>query len=241
MITWIKKLSSRLSKDGNFFFEIEKLTGIRPLKADPYKLALRHSSATTNLQGQKINNQRLEYLGDAILGAIVAHYLYEKYPAAGEGFLTNMRSKIVSRKNLNNVAVQIGLHKHIVKKTTGKTQAKSINGDAMEALIGAVYLDRGYRACEKFVIEKLLQEEVDLASLENRIASHKGAILEWAQKNRETIAFKMTGCWGESHARRYEICISMGDKILSTGRGSSKKKAEEEAARIAYKIVKANA
>ena len=103
MITWIKKLSSRLQKDGNFFFEIEKLTGIWPNKAAPYKLALRHSSATTNQQGQKINNQRLEYLGDAILGAIVAHYLYDKYPTAGEGFLTNMRSKIVSRKNLNHV------------------------------------------------------------------------------------------------------------------------------------------
>ena len=136
------------------------------------------------------------------------------------------------------LAVQIGLHKHIVKKTTGKTQAKSINGDAMEALIGAVYLDKGYKHCEKFVIEKLLQEEVDIQSLEKRIASHKGALLEWGQKNRESISFKMTGCWGESHARKYEICVMMNTDIISTGRGSSKKKAEEEAARIAYKIIK---
>lgn len=241
MIDLIKRLSSRLNKDGNFFFEIEKLTGFLPKKAAPYKLALRHSSATTSLQGEKINNQRLEYLGDAVLGAVVAHYLYDKYPRAGEGFLTNMRSKIVSRKNLNHIAVQIGLHKLVVKKTSGKTQAKSIYGDAMEALIGAIYIDRGYNYCKRFIIEKLLQEEIDVQSLERRIASHKGALLEWGQKNRRPINFKMTGCWGESHARKYEICVTMDGKILSTGKGSSKKKAEEEAARIAYKIVKQEA
>ena len=176
---WIKKLSSLLKKDGNFFFEIEKLTGSLPKKAAPYKLALRHSSASQKWQGTKLNNQRLEFLGDAILGAVVADYLYQKYPKAGEGFLTNMRSKIVSRKNLNSLAVNIGLHKLIVKKTTGKTQAKSINGDAMEALIGALYIDLGYKSCQKFIVEKLLTLELDLQSLEKRISSHKGALLEW--------------------------------------------------------------
>lgn len=235
MIYWIKKLSSLLNKDGDFFFEIEKLTGALPRKAAPYKLALRHSSASQKWRGTKLNNQRLEFLGDAILGAVVADYLYEKYPKAGEGFLTNMRSKIVSRKNLNSLAVQIGLHKLIVKKTTGKTQAKSINGDAMEALIGALYIDQGYKSCQTFIVQKLLIIELDLRSLEKRITSHKGVLLEWGQKNKEHISFKMTGCWGESHARKYEICILQDGKIISTGRGSSKKRAEEEAAKIAWK------
>lgn len=241
MIAWIKKLSSRFKNSGNFFFEIESLSGVKPKHPDHYKLALRHSSASTNQQGEKLNNQRLEYLGDAILGAIVADYLYEKYPKAGEGFLTNMRSKIVSRKNLNHVAVQLGLHKLVVKKTSGKTQAKSIYGDAMEALIGAVYLDRGYQCCKDFVIDKILHERIDIESLERRIASHKGALLEWSQKNRQPVSFKMTGCWGESHARKYEICVTLNSEIISTGKGSSKKKAEEEAARIAYKLVNARA
>tara|TARA_R110002096_G_scaffold386418_2_gene580336 strand:+ start:36931 stop:37650 length:720 start_codon:yes stop_codon:yes gene_type:complete len=232
---WIKKLSSLLKKDGNFFFEIEKLTGSLPKKAAPYKLALRHSSASQKWQGTKLNNQRLEFLGDAILGAVVADYLYQKYPKAGEGFLTNMRSKIVSRKNLNSLAVNIGLHKLIVKKTTGKTQAKSINGDAMEALIGALYIDLGYKSCQKFIVEKLLTLELDLQSLEKRISSHKGALLEWGQKNKEFISFKMTGCWGESHARKYEICVLHDGKIISRGGGSSKKRAEEEAAKTAWK------
>jgi ribonuclease-3 len=240
MIDWIKKISSHFVKGGSFFFEIEELVGVRPKKSDPYKLALRHSSASTNEQGEKINNQRLEYLGDAILGAVVADYLYEHYPRAGEGFLTNMRSKIVSRKNLNQVAIQIGLHKMVVKKTSGKTQAKSIYGDAMEALIGAIYLDRGYQSCKNFIIDKILLEKIDIKSLERRIASHKGALLEWGQKNRQPISFKMTGCWGESHARRYEICVTLNGEIMSTGKGSSKKKAEEEAARMAYKKVKVN-
>lgn len=238
MIDWIKRFRSLLSEDGDFFFEIKDLIGFLPKKSSPYKLALRHSSVSTNLKGAKLNNQRLEFLGDAVLGAVVADYLYLKYPHAGEGFLTNMRSKIVSRKNLNHIAIQTGLHKKVLKKTTGKTQAKSIYGDAMEALIGAIYVDRGYAYCQRFIVEKLLQEEIDIPSLEKRIASHKGALLEWGQKHRQTVDFNMTGCWGESHARKYEICVSIGREIISTGKGSSKKKAEEEAAKIAYRKVR---
>ncbi|MEQ9261990.1 MAG: ribonuclease III [Owenweeksia sp.] len=237
MIKWFKKISSRFKKDGNFFFDIEKVTGFKPRSSGFYELALRHSSASRENKGRKFNNQRLEFLGDAILGAVVANYLYEQYPKAGEGFLTSMRSKIVSRKHMNQLAIQIGLHKMLVKKTPRNTHAKSIYGDAIEALIGAIYLDRGYRDCQTFIEEKVLKQQVDLKKLEHRIASHKGALLEWGQKNKRQIVFDVTGCWGESHARKYEITILLDGKALSTGKGTSKKRAEEEAARLAYQAI----
>ncbi|MGB0176445.1 MAG: ribonuclease III [Owenweeksia sp.] len=237
MIKWFKKISSRFKKDGNFFFEIEKVTGFRPRTESYYELAFRHSSASRQNRGRKFNNQRLEFLGDAILGAVVANFLYEQYPKAGEGFLTSMRSKIVSRKHMNQLAIQIGLHKMLVKKTPRNTQAKSIYGDAIEALIGAIYLDRGYEACQLFIEEKVLKQHVDLKRLENRIASHKGALLEWGQKNKHQIVFDVTGCWGESHARKYEITVILDGKAIGTGKGTSKKRAEEEAARLAYQSI----
>ncbi len=237
MIKWFKKISSRFQKDGNFFFEIEKITGFRPRSEAYYELALRHSSASRENRGRKVNNQRLEFLGDAVLGAVVADFLYDQYPAAGEGFLTSMRSKIVSRKHMNQLAIQIGLHKMLVKKTPRNTHAKSIYGDAIEALIGAIYLDRGYDACKTFIEERVLRQQVDLERLENRIASHKGALLEWGQKNKRQIVFEVTGCWGESHARKYEITVLLDGEALGTGKGTSKKRAEEEAARLAYQTI----
>lgn len=234
MIRWLKRWSSRPERGGDFFFEIEKITGIRPRQQGYYELAFRHSSVSKENRGRKLNNQRLEFLGDAVLGAVVADFLYEHYPKAGEGFLTSMRSKIVSRKHMNQLAIHIGLHKMLVKRTPKKTHAKSIYGDAIEALIGAIYLDRGYSACQKFIQERILRDHVDLIRLESRIASHKGALLEWGQKNKRSVIFEVTGCWGESHARKYEITVRLDGKEMSRGKGSSKKRAEEEAARQAY-------
>lgn len=238
MINWLTRLSSLFRKEsGNFFFEIKQLTGFEPLAEEHYKLALRHSSASREAKGARLNNQRLEYLGDAILGAIVADFLYQKYAESGEGFLTSMRSKIVSRRHLNQLGIKMGLNKMVVKRTSRTVNAKSIYGDALEALIGAVYLDRGFEDTRKFVLDKIINVHVDLDALENRIASHKGAILEWGQKNKKEVAFEITGCWGESHARKYEISLKIEGDVVSTGSGSSKKKAEEEAAKLAYKKI----
>lgn len=237
MINWFKKLSSHFNKDGNFFLEIKRITGFPPKNEDHYKLAFRHSSASRENAGARLNNQRLEYLGDAVLGAVVADFLYDKYPGRGEGFLTSMRSKIVSRKHLNQVGMKMGLNKLVVKKTARTAHAKSIYGDALEALIGALYLDRGYESCKIFILNNLVEQHIDLNTLENRIASHKGALLEWGQKNKQTITFEITGCWGESHSRKYEVTLKINGEMISTGSGTSKKKAEEEASRIAYKQI----
>lgn len=237
MFNWLRKLSSHFKKDGNFFLELRELTGIIPKNEEYYKLALRHSSASHEGAGSRINNQRLEYLGDAILGAVVADFLYENYPKRGEGFLTSMRSKIVSRKHLNQLGLELNLHKLVVKRTARTAHAKSIYGDALEALLGALYLDKGYEETKKFIIERIILTLMDLDSMESRIASHKGAILEWGQKSKKSIRFDITGCWGESHLRRYEITLIVDNEAISTGNGSSKKKAEEEASRIAYKQI----
>lgn len=178
MFRWLKKISSHFAKNGNFFLSIKELTGANPQNEDLYKLAFRHSSATHKARGVRQNNQRLEFLGDAILSAVVAEHLYRIYPNEGEGFLTNMRSKIVSRKHLNQVGIKLGLNKLVVKKTNRTIQAKSIYGDALEALIGALYLDKGYEPCRAFVEQKILSDSVDLKVMESRIASHKGALLE---------------------------------------------------------------
>lgn len=215
--------------------EIKELTGFPPKDEEHYKLALRHSSASHESEGKRINNQRLEYLGDAILGSIVADFLYDSYPKRGEGFLTSMRSKIVSRKHLNQLGLKLKLHKMVVKRTARTGHAKSIYGDALEALIGAIYLDRGYEDTRHFVVQKIVLVLMDLDALESRIASHKGAILEWGQKNKKNVNFEISGCWGESHSRKFEITLKVNNEIVSTGNGSSKKKAEEEASRIAYK------
>lgn len=241
MFNWIKKLGSRHGNDGNFFFEIKSITGFKPRDPEIYKLALRHSSATREDNGLKLNNQRLEYLGDAILGAVVAEFLYDKYKENDEGFLTNMRSKIVSRRHLNQLGIQLGLHKMVIKKTPRAGNSKSIYGDALEALIGAVYLDRGFGPCKSFILDKLLLGEIDIEAITKRIASHKSALLEWSQKYKKKVSFEMTGSWGESHAKKYEVSLLVNDKLISKGTGSSKKKAEEEASRIAYKkLAKAN-
>ncbi len=155
MLNWLKKLSSHFKKDGNFFLELRELTGIIPKNEEFYKLALRHSSASHESTGSRMNNQRLEYLGDAILGAAVADFLYESYPNRSEGFLTSMRSKIVSRKHLNQLGLQLNLHKLVVKRTARTAHAKSIYGDALEALLGALYLDKGYEETKKLFALRL--------------------------------------------------------------------------------------
>ena len=235
MLSWFRKWHSRFSKNGELFSMLEDIIGVFPINESFYHLAFRHSSASRSLGGQRMNNQRLEFLGDALLGAIVADFLYSKYPESPEGFLTNMRSKIVSRKHLNHIALKLNLHKLVVKKTARGVQAKSIYGDTLEALIGAVYLDLGYEPCRNFVLDRIINSHIDLSAIEERIASHKGAILEWGQKNKRRVSFELTGCYGKSHARQYEISLFIDDELMGTGKGSSKKKAEEDASRAVYK------
>lgn len=234
---WIKKLNSRLPSGGNFSFTISRITGFKPKEVSLYELAFVHSSVSLEKNGQRLNYERLEFLGDALLGAIVAHHLYQQFPTREEGFLTSMRSKIVSRKNLNDLALQLGIHKLVKQKQTGATKAKSINGDVLEALVGAVFLDLGYKACQRFIEQKIFKQLIDLNQLQSSVISHKSELLEWAAKNRQSLKFRMVAERGKSHAREYEIEVICNGEVMGKAVASSKKKAEEIAASAAYKAL----
>jgi ribonuclease-3 len=234
---WFKKINSLLFTGGNFSLKISAVIGFKPNNTALYQMAFTHSSMAIELNGQRYNNERLEFLGDAILGAIVADYLFQKYPNEEEGFLTHLRSKIVSRKNLNKLALKLGLN-HIVEfNNTGASTPNSIFGDAFEALIGALYLDLGYGKCKRFIETRILEELLNIEKLNKEIASHKSALLEWAAKNKHALFFKLEAESGESHARRYEISLWVNGQQCSSGQASSKKRAEEDAAEKGYKAL----
>lgn len=222
------------AKDQRFREKIEEIIKQKPRELNWYRQAFIHSSATREHNGKKINNERLEFLGDAVIGMVITEILFKKYPNSGEGFLTTMRSKMVSRKSLNQVAERLGIPAMIEHRQSGKTKAKSINGDALEALVGAIFMDRGYRAACQF-IERLLKEDIyNLKKLREQVVSHKSVLLEWAAKNRQNLSFKLTNASGESHQMLYEVSVMCNGKAMSSGCGSSKKKAEEAAARNFY-------
>jgi len=203
-----------------------------------YKLALSHASvARTNPNGFKESNERLEYLGDAILGAIIADYLFKKFPYKEEGFLTETRSRLVSREALNLLARRIGLDNLVIYDTRRKssTSFKYLYGDAMEALVGAIYLDRGFYFCQKVVI-KLIESHFDLEEILRTTKNFKSKLIEWSQKNGHSIRFETFQNKGENHSRQFKVRLLVNEQEISTGTGYSKKKAEQDAARRACEI-----
>lgn len=211
------------------------MLGFLPRKVSPYKLAFLPKSALLNQPGPaSINNERLEYLGDAVLDSIVADYLFRKYPHADEGFMTKVRARIVKRKNLDYLATQIRIPSMIRHGVLPGNKAKHIYGNALEALVGAIYLDRGYRHARKFFLKRVLEKHIDLALLIEKDPDYKSRIIEWAQKSRIEVLFESL----EEHTsgQKYPTfisTISLGGEKKGTGRGSAKKEAEQRAAREA--------
>ena len=230
MAAIFSKTHSRLFYGGNFFWSLYRRTRCFPVRLSLYKLAFTHSSATPARAGSHHSNERLEFLGDAILGSIVAAYLYRQYPAHSEGFLTSMRSKIVSRSQLNKLAGHLQLPPLIRQSQKSNSQAKSIAGNTLEALVGAIYLDRGYKTCRWFVEKRLLAPYIQLSELSRQTASSKSALLEWAAKEKRTVRFNKLEEKGKSHERLYEMAVFLDETLLARGQARSKKKAEEGAA-----------
>jgi len=217
--------------DREFYDQLKEIFGIFPRNIEIYKLAVVHKSASVVLQrGKRVNNERLEYLGDAVLDAIVAEYLFAQYPNQKEGFLTKMRSKIVSRTNLNQLAIDMGLDKIIVKQAHFQHTQKNIYGNALEALIGALFIDQGYQFTSDCVINSILEKYIDLDNLQMIETDYKSRIIEVAQKNRLSIQFQCQ----ESEATidynpHFIATITLNDQLLGEGHGSSKKEAEQNA------------
>ena len=212
---------------------IKAITGVYPVNIELYKLATQHRSiAKHNEIGLRESNERLEYLGDAILGSIVAEYLFKKYPLKDEGFLTEIRSRIVNRDALNVVAKKMGIS-GIVEYTDNRKSRqayKSIYGDTLEALIGAIYLDKGYMITRKFIVSKMLRQQYDLEALIKTNPNYKSKIIEWAHRHNKDIKFEITEVKGSSHNREFMAELKVEGEPIAKGNGFSKKKAEQDAA-----------
>lgn len=219
---------------------IKQITGDEPKNLSVYFLALKHSSINKEKKDYITHsNERLEYLGDAILGAIIAEYLFKKYPFKDEGFLTEIRSRIVNGESLGQLAKKIGLSKFIEYNARNRSSFshKSMHGDAMEALVGAVYLDRGFKFCKKFVLEKLLEPYIDIDDIVSTDVNYKSKLIMWGQSKGKQVKYEIVEEHDHKHYKEFTAQITIDGETLAKGRGSSKKKAEQDAARRALEAI----
>ncbi len=233
---------------GNFKFQFKKssnqdhqvrkylkgIIGYAPRNFQLFKLAMLHSSvAKKNIQGKPESNERLEYLGDAILGAVIAEYLFKKYPYKDEGFLTRIRSRIVSRESLNLLGKKLGLQHIIEADLKIKSPYKSVYGDSLEALVGAVYLDRGYAYCRKFILTRLLEPYFNLKEIIQNNTNFKSRIIEWSQKESKELNFETTDVKDIKNRKEFTVEVLIDHKSVAAGYGNTKKNAEQDAAQKA--------
>lgn len=230
-----KKTPRRSVDDGIFFDKIKNILGFEPQNLDHYKKAFTHRSTNkTDEKGNQISYERLEFLGDSMLSSIIATYLYREVPTGDEGYLTKMRSKIVSRKHLNELGRDFKLLDFIDSKMNKKHFGENIYGNIFEAFVGAIYLDLGYNICEKFVHTKIINPYVDIAKLEGKVISYKSLIIEWCQKNRKKIEFISFSDDHINGDKLFAVHLKIDEKVIAKSRDTSKKKAEEKAAQRAF-------
>lgn len=218
------------SYDKSLVAAIKNITGYTPGNLSLYRLAAVHSSKAVEKNGFRESNERLEYLGDAILGAAVADYLFMKYPFQDEGFLTEIRSRIVNRESLNQLARKLGIQ-NIVQYDAKNTQLQQvILGNTLEAIVGAVYLDKGYLRCKRFVINKLILPFFNLETVINSNTNFKSKVIEWSQRNGKVVRFEMVEMKRNRNSKEFTSLVFIDDKPIGKGYGASKKKAEQDAA-----------
>ncbi|MEG2365641.1 MAG: ribonuclease III [Alistipes sp.] len=228
----LRPLKRNFGRDKKFYTTIDDMFGFIPHNIELYKLALIHKSASLVLDnGQQINNERLEFLGDAVIEAVTSDYLYIEFPDQQEGFLTQLRSKIVSRQSLNEVAARLGLDKQIISTSNGNLTQKHIFGDAFEAMMGAIYLDQGYEFVNRLLINDIFYNYMSLEDLSESETDFKSRLIEWSQKSHHTILFR-TGYDPATTAGHPYFCSTVLIDGIEVGHGSgeSKKEAEQDAA-----------
>ena len=219
-----------LSKDKELARHLRSIIGFVPNNLRLFKLAFSHKSMNNERAAGDHNNERLEFLGDAILSTVVAEYLFKKYPKRDEGFLTKMRSKIVKRATLNLIADKMGLDMILTKYSQGK-MSKSMMGNALEALIGAIYLEFGYRRTKNYIIKKLLRKYLDIHELESRDDNHKSKLLEWCQKHNKDVKFELKSRYKFEKRDRFIVAVVMNGKEIATAEDFNKKSAEQAASK----------
>ncbi len=228
----LRPFKRNFGRDKAYYKIVDDMFGFIPHNIELYKLALIHKSASLVLEdGQAVNNERLEFLGDAVIEAVTSDYLFIEYPDRDEGFLTQLRSKIVSRQSLNELAVKIGLDSQVIANGSTSVTQKHIYGDAFEAMMGAVYLDQGYDFVNRLLINRIYFRLLNLDELTESETDFKSRLIEWCQKNRHKIVFR-TGNdkeYAANHPVFYSTVLVDGIEV-GHGSGDSKKEAEQSAA-----------
>ena len=221
-----------------FYLFFKNVLGFTPRNTKLYQIAFIHRSKSVEMgQGWRINNERLEYLGDAVLSAVVAEFLYKKYPYQGEGYLTEMRSKLVSRANLNKLARQIGLSQLIQYNRESQGIFKSVDGDAFEALVGAIYLEKGYKFTRRVLVNKIIGIHLDVDAKAHTEWNYKSKFIDWGQKNRKKISFEVEHVTyqGKESRRQYDVRVKIDGTPAEHAIEYSIKAAEQLAAEKTYK------
>ncbi len=227
--------NSHPKEDGDFFLGIQHILGFKPKDLKIYKKAFLHRSANRrDNDGNPMNYERLEFLGDAMLGTIISHYLYKEVPLGDEGYLTKMRSKIVSREHLNELGKDLNLIQFVESRIPKSHFGDNIHGNVFEALVGAIYLDRGYEYCEKFIRLRVIDPYVDIEQLEGKVISYKSLVIEWCQKQKKHFNFDVYEDTGKDLLKHFAVKLSIEDNVVAKARATSKKKAEERASKRAY-------
>ena len=230
----LRPIRRNFGRNKSYYRLIDDMFGFIPNNIELYKLALVHKSASIDIGGQSINNERLEFLGDAVIESITSDYLFIEYPDYDEGKLTKLRSKLVSRQSLNAIACKLGLDKQIVCCRSVNATQKHIYGDAFEAMMGAIYLDQGYNFANRLLINKIYTSNLSLEEVDETETDFKSRLIEWGQKNHHTVLFRTKGAPTGAGATRSFHCTVLFDNLeVGHGIGSSKKEAEQRAAQSA--------
>lgn len=222
-------------KDKELYVFIHRITGYYPRDIKPYQLAMVHRSKPVKLpDGRWANNERLEYLGDAVLDTVVADFLYSTFPGKHEGFLTSTRAKIVQRESLNRIGNTLHLDSHVHAQMRSSSHNSYICGNALEALIGAIYLDQGYKRCRKFIVERLIKKHFDLNDLVKTEQNFKSRLIEWTQKYRVTIEYELVDSYTDTDNNPvFRTAVILGGIYASDAQGYSKKESHQAASKKA--------
>jgi ribonuclease-3 len=235
MSAFKKIFKSRPDKDGIFFMRMHSILGFKPKEIAYYEKAFTHRSLGLKKEdGNPLNYERLEFLGDAMLGAVIAAHLFNQVQGGNEGYLTKMRSKVVSRKHLNELGRELNLLRYVRAAIPKEHFGVNIHGNLFEALIGAIYLDRGYVYCRKFINKRVIEPYVDIEKLEGRIISYKSVLIEWCQKEKKTFKFEIFEDTGQDSIKHFGVKLYIDGQTAAKARATSKKKAEEIAAKRAF-------
>ena len=236
----IDKIRLLFRKDRESYLCFYRILGFYPHNIQIYEQALLHkSSAVRSEKGRPLNNERLEFLGDAILDAIVGDIVYKRFEGKREGFLTNTRSKIVQRETLNKLAVEIGLDKLIKYSTRSSSHNSYMYGNAFEAFIGAIYLDQGYERCKQFMEQRIINRYIDLDKISRKEVNFKSKLIEWSQKNKMEVSFELIEQFLDHDSNPvFQTEVRIEGLPAGTGTGYSKKESQQNAAQMAIKKVK---